>query len=269
MLAALTAPAQATSAVRIVSLNVCADQLLLELADPEQILALTHLATDSDASYHHRRAIRHGQTRRTAEEVLALNPTLVIAGSFGQNHTIALLRQQNLSVEKMPIAQTLDAVFENILQVGDWLEKKEQSQQLVAQLKARLNNLPPQQPPRPLAVVFDANGYTAGSSSLRGQMLELAGFDNLASNIGISHYGKISLESLLAQKPQVIVDSPYAEGSYSRGQALTQHPALRHSALAPETIPLAVNSTICAGPWTIDNIEALANHRIRLQSPTP
>jgi len=269
LLSALVAPARAVEPIRVVSLNVCADQLLLELARPAQIVALTHLSTDSDASYHYQRAVGYPQTRRTAEEVLALEPTLVIAGSYGQDHTIALLRQQDLHVEQMPIAQTLEDMFNNILLVGSWLDKSEQAEQLVAELKTRLQQLPDQQEAKPLAAIFDANGYTVGASSLRGQMLELAGFENLANRIGISHYGKISLESLLAHQPQVIVDSPYAAGTYSRAQALPQHPALRRSALAPETVPLRVNSTICAGPWTIDNIETLAKRRTTMQDTTP
>lgn len=255
--------------VRVVSLNVCADQLLLELASPDQITALTRLSTDSDASYHHQRAVGYAQTRKTAEEVLALEPTLVIAGSFGQDHTIALLRQQGLQVEKMRIAQTLEEMFDNIILVGDWLGKKDKGRLLVASLKRRLKQLPSTQQPQPLAAIFDANGYTVGDSSLRGQMLTLAGFDNLATQIGVSHYGKIPLESLLVRAPKVLIDSPYAEGTYSRAQALPEHPALRRSQLAPEVIPLRVNSTICAGPWTIDNIETLAKQRLSMQASSP
>ena len=266
---ALTAPAQAAEPVRVVSLNVCADQLLLELASPEQITALTRLSVDTDASYHHKRAIGYSQTRKTAEEVLALEPTLVIAGSFGQDHTIALLRQQGLKVEKMPIAQTLEEMFENIVLVGNWLGKKDKGELLVASLKRKLKQLPSTQQPQPLAAIFDANGYTVGASTLRGQMLTLAGFDNLAAQIGVTRYGKIPLESLLVKAPEVLIDSPYAEGTYSRAQSLPKHPALRRSQLAPEVIPLPVNSTICAGPWTIDNIETLAKHRQSMQTSSP
>lgn len=259
----------AAAPVRVVSLNVCADQLLLELAEPEQILALTTLAVDPDAAYHHRRAAPYPTTRRSAEEVLALRPSLVIAGSFGQDHTIALLRAQGLRVEQMPIAANLDEVFANIARVGDWLGKSSQSQALIDTLEARLAHLPETTEPRPLAAIFDANGYTVGDASLRGQMLSRAGFENLANRLGVSHYGKISLESLLRQAPRVLIDSPYAEGTYSRGQALPHHPALRRSRLAPQVIPLRVNSTICAGPWTVDNIETLAKHRVKLQTATP
>ncbi|MGB0865989.1 MAG: ABC transporter substrate-binding protein [Granulosicoccaceae bacterium] len=264
-----TSGLMAQQPVRVVSLNVCADQLLLELADPEQILALTHLATDPDAAFHHRRAVGFKSTQRTAEEVLTLEPTLVIAGSFGQDHTIAILQAQGLDVKKMPIAQSLEEVFENIARVGEWLGKQSQSESLVNALRVRLEQLPSTRGARPVAAIFDANGYTVGASSLRGQMLDMAGFDNLATHLGVSHYGKISLESLLARAPQVLIDSPYSEGTYSRGQALPKHPALRRSGLAPEVIPLPVNSTICAGPWTVSNIESLAKHRLRMQTSSP
>lgn len=250
-------------------MSVCADQLLLELADAEQIIALSRLAKDSDAAYNHRKAAAFKQTKPVAESVLALQPDLVIASSYGQKNTISQLKNLGLRVEKMPIAQTLDEVFNNIVRVGDWLGKSSEVKYLNDQLRARLKKLPPVKTERPLAAIFDANGYTVGKNTLRGEMLELAGFDNLANKIGITHYGKIPLESLLIQAPEALVDSPYAEGTYSRAQELPKHPALRRSKLAPTVIPLAVNSTICAGPWTIDNIETLANRRVEMQNLKP
>jgi len=261
----LCAAASASEPVRIVSLNVCADQLLLELADREQIVALTHLSMDSEASYNHALATDIPQTQSSAEEVLALNPSLVIAGSYGQKHTIALLRKQGVHVEQMPIAQNLEGVLDNIRLMGTWLGKEQQSAQLVDSLQQRIDNLPAPGESRPLAAKFEANGYTVGASTLTGQMLDLAGFENIATHIGITHYGKITLESLLLRAPEVLIDSPYAEGAYSRAQALPKHPALRRSKLAPDVIRLLVNTTICAGPWTIDNLETLAQKRLDMQ----
>lgn len=256
----------ALASTRVVSMNVCADQLLLELADAEQIVALSELSRHADASFHHVRAEQFPNTLPTAEQVLALQPSLVIASNFGQQHTIALLRQQGIRVEEMPIAQTLDEVFLNIRQLSLWLDQSKKGDALVAILKRRIESLANPVPPKPLAAIFDANGYTVGKHSLRGQMLELAGFDNMANTLGIQSYGKISLESLLVNTPAAIVDSPYATGTWSRAQALPLHPALRRSKFAPKVISLAVNSTICAGPWTIDNIEILTNQRIKMQN---
>ena len=58
MIAALAMPVSASPAAnlpRVVSMNVCSDQLLLSLADPEQILGLSRFSRDAWVS---------GDTRR-------------------------------------------------------------------------------------------------------------------------------------------------------------------------------------------------------------
>jgi iron complex transport system substrate-binding protein len=62
---------------RIVSLDYCADQFVLALADRDQIAALSR-GSQRDDSYYRTRAAGIRQTRGTLEEVLALRPDLVI-----------------------------------------------------------------------------------------------------------------------------------------------------------------------------------------------
>jgi iron complex transport system substrate-binding protein len=62
---------------RVVSLDYCADQFVLALADRAQITALS-IGSQRDDSYFRGRARDMRQTRGTLEEVLALRPDLVI-----------------------------------------------------------------------------------------------------------------------------------------------------------------------------------------------
>ena len=63
---------------RIVSLNTCADQYVLALADPGQIAALSPYGHDPELSAAVAKARRFPVLKRPAEEVLALRPDLVI-----------------------------------------------------------------------------------------------------------------------------------------------------------------------------------------------
>src|SRR5690606_39297055 len=63
-------PAEAAAPRRIVSINACADQLLLALADRQQILALTHYARDPNMSFYADRAQGLPTIRGDAEQVL-------------------------------------------------------------------------------------------------------------------------------------------------------------------------------------------------------
>ncbi|MDI1294591.1 MAG: ABC transporter substrate-binding protein, partial [bacterium] len=77
---------------RIVSLNLCADQLLIALADRRQIAGLTHNASDPQMSAEAAAArglpILHG----SAEEVLAIDPDLLIGMPARRNPAIAILK---------------------------------------------------------------------------------------------------------------------------------------------------------------------------------
>ncbi len=246
---------------RVASINLCADQLLLLLAAPGQIASLSNLATDSSGSYYYQRAVSYPLNRGTAEQLVPLKPDLVIAGEYSKNHTVALLRELGIRVETLSIANSLPALMDNILQVAQWLGNPEQGESIVQELQQRLDVLPQASQQRPRVAVYDPNGYTVGEGTMRGQVLKLAGWHNVAEDVGISDYGRLSLEQLIGLAPDALFESNFSPGTYSRGQALSQHPALRKTGLAPIVMEIPSRMTICAGPWTLDVIEALFRQR--------
>src|SRR5665647_3724329 len=78
----LSAPAVAAGLPRIVSMNVCTDQLLLPLADPAQILGLSRFARDGWQSWAAEQARRYPTLSGGTEDVLELKPDVVVASSF-------------------------------------------------------------------------------------------------------------------------------------------------------------------------------------------
>ena len=84
---------------------------------------------------------------------------------------------------------------------------------------------------------------------------------NAADAAGIEGYGSLSLEALVRAAPDVLIDSPYSPGTWSRAQALSLHPALRARGIDPAVITLPSADTICGGPWTVALIERLAAER--------
>jgi len=267
------------AAPRTVSINLCADQLLLELADTAQIASLSRLAHDPAASHHLERARHLPVNDGTAEPVLALAPDAVIAGEYSSHYTVRLLEASGLTVHRLPIAGSMEQMLDNLLMVGVWIDRDDRAAELVADLRERLDRVsangstgvPKDTVPdisAPLAAVYDPNGYTVGPNSLRGDMLRRAGFRNVAEVAGIDGYGRLSLESLLVHEPQVLIDSPFSPGTWSRAQALSLHPALRQRGLAPEVVTLASADTICGGPWSVTLIERLVERRRELTAAT-
>jgi len=248
------------------SINLCADQLLLLLAQEKQILSLSNLSHREAGSYYFEKARQYPVNKGDAENILNLNPDVVIVGQYSSVHTVNLLREVGLRVETLPLANDLETLFSNIQQVASWVDAQAEGDNIVRLLRDRLDQLDPPVTPQPVAAVYDPNGYTSGANSLRGQMMELAGWQNAASLVGIESYGKLTLEEIIRLSPDALIESPYSPGTYSRAQIMSQHPALLGAGLQPRVINVPSRMTVCAGPWTVDVIEQLQSVRKSLSA---
>jgi len=255
-------PALASDKPRVASINSCTDQMILTLAEPEQIVSLTHLSHDKAASVHREKALSYPTNTGTAEEILALEPDLVLASAYTSKYTIQLLQKAGIRVETLTIASSIEEVMSNISLAGEWLEQSEEASAIINDMKTRLAAVPAAPNTRPKAAIYDPNGYTVGNNTLRGQSLELSGWHNVATDRGVQYYGTLALESLLKLSPDILVASPYSADTWSRGQALNNHPALTQSGIQADVIHIPSAKTICGGPWTIGVIEELARTRL-------
>ena len=78
---ALCIPAAAAPA-RVVSTNLCTDQLAMLLAAPGQLVSVSWLAADPRSSTMAAEAARYPANHGLAEEIFLLSPDLVLAGSY-------------------------------------------------------------------------------------------------------------------------------------------------------------------------------------------
>src|SRR5258708_21845588 len=79
---------------RIVSMNVCTDQLLIPLADPQQILGLSRYSRDAWQSFAAANARHYPILSGGAEDVLVLRPDVVVASLFDTRATREFLRDK-------------------------------------------------------------------------------------------------------------------------------------------------------------------------------
>jgi iron complex transport system substrate-binding protein len=257
---------------RVLSINLCADQLVMLLADDDQIAALSTLSRDSAGSYFHERAASFAQADKRAEDILPRGPDVVLTGPYTSRYTLSLLEELDLRVESLMIADSFESMLGNIETVGAVVHQKERADELVQSLRLKMaaikrrvkqfdDSISADGQSAPRAAVYDPNGYTVGHRTVRGEAMSIAGWHNIALDKGIENYGVLKLEDLIKLAPQALVESPYSKDTYSRGQAVTGHPALRQAGLNPLIISLPSNQTICAGPWIIDVIEQLFTAR--------
>ena len=129
--------------MRVVSINLCTDQLLLRLGNADQISGIGPLSRDPKLSVEAARAATVPQVAASAETVHALEPDLVLAGRFGATAAAAALERLGTRVERFRPAASIDMIRDGLLRAGDLLgpEARIRAEAEVAGLEARTTAL--------------------------------------------------------------------------------------------------------------------------------
>lgn len=263
---AASAPIVAAKAPeRVVSLNLCTDQLVLLLADRNQIAALSHLADDPDLSALHTQTTGLKLIQGTAEEVLPLKPDIVLAGLYTARPTVALLKARGIAVQQIGLADDFDAIRRHVRQVAGLLGQTARGEALIAAMDAKLTAAAaPSGQPGPRILNLTSGAFTAGSGTLFDAMVRAAGMRNYAGEKGLRGYGYMALETIGADPPDLMVGLPRLEGYPSLAGQLLRHPLLA-AAVPPGRRPvLPTHYWTCGGPFTADAVTLLAGLRDRI-----
>jgi iron complex transport system substrate-binding protein len=252
---------------RIVSLYLCADQLLLQLVERDRIVSLSHLARRIEDSYMAAEAggipINYG----TAEEAIALRPDLVVTGPWAQRSRIDLLRRFDVPVLEVGLVDTLDGIRHETLRVAAALGEADRGRALVADMDARLaaaRDAGTATGRRPTAAVYMASGVAIGRGTLVDELLRVAGFDNLAWRLGLDGYGYLPLETLVVARPDLLVMDRERPRRASLAAERLQHPALRDLFAGPHVAALPERLWTCPGTFTAEAVDILAKARAAL-----
>jgi iron complex transport system substrate-binding protein len=259
--AALLAHPAAAQPARIVSLNVCADQLLLLLlADKGRIAALTQHATNADFTNMPEAAQGFRQNAGRAEEVLPLRPDLVIGGEYTTAGTLQLLRRVGVRVETLPLANSLEDVRANMRRLAGWIGEEARGAALIAAFDARLAAIRQRLPQgrRPVLALYQTRGYTAAPGTLAASIVEAAGFDNLAAQLRLGFAGRLTLEDLLARPLDALAIVDVRGQAPSLEAETVAHPALRRAGAGKRIVALPSRLWVCETPHVLDAVAAIA-----------
>lgn len=253
---------------RIVSLNLCADELVLRLAIPGTVRSVSWLARDPALSNVSAMAQTVPVNRGLAEEIVPLAPDLIIAGAYTTRTVVALLKRVGIPVLEFGVPRTIDEALAQIRAVSVALGTPERGEELVADITARLAALPVPVPiaQQPIAVVYQPNGFTIGQGSLINDLLRRAGLRNLAVERRIDNYGVLPLEWLLLAEPELLIVNADAKAGPAMAYEVLHHPALarRYQGARVVSVPQAWWS--CPGPYLVDAVQRLQRAARRLQA---
>ncbi len=258
---------------RVVSLSLCMDEMLLALLPTQRIAGVSRLARDREYAWHWQLAARVPVHDALAEQVLALQPDLVLASRYEVGKAAGLLRQLGVRVEVFDSPQQLSDIPAHVRALATLLQVPERGEHLLEQFaidqqKAAqlLETLP-----SPVAMHYAANGYSAGSLSLINAMLRAAGYRTVADQQQRVADGVLSIEQMLQAAPDVLL----VEGEQARADALASrmlmHPVLQRAALLPADAHAAyrlpairrvpTHLWLCAGAHSAAGIRWLAEQR--------
>lgn len=247
-LMALLGPAAQAQPARILSLNTCADQYLIRLADPDQIAALTRFATDPDLSFYAKEAKRYPRTGGSGEEILVLQPDLILVSPFQAPDIRTLIAEHGFATVAVPTAYSFDDIVANTRTIAEAIGHPERGEALIADMRRQLAALQHSAGPERTALHYQRRGYLTGERSLMSEIMAAAGLDNIAGRAAAGMIGRISLETLLTVQPDLIVTSLPPGRIEDLGTELLEHPALTRFYGPTRRIYLPRTFTICGGP---------------------
>lgn len=255
----VAAPVAATPA-RLASINLCGDQLLLLLAERRQIASLSYLAADPAVSALAGEVGDIPLNSGRAEEIVALQPDLVLSGTYQQRITNGLLRRLGLAVLELPPADSLDGALAQIRSVATAIGAAEKGEALAQSLERRIAAARPSpEAELPGALLLQPNLYASGPDSLAGDLLDQAGYRNLAADRAIGHGAFVTLEDILLARPEILVLETAAGEGASLARHRLDHAALRGS--AQRRLALEGRLLTCPGPGLAMAVELLAEAR--------
>jgi iron complex transport system substrate-binding protein len=262
IVAALSAAAPAADTVpkpqRIVSMNLCTDELVLRLADRRNIAAITWKAQEPDQSNVVHLAqgipINHG----LAEEIIPLKPDLLLAGVYTTRPTVALLKRAGIRSVDADVIRSFDDVRQQYREVAALLGEQERGAKIIAEMNSDLARLARERPSvPPTAIVLHANNYTFGRGSLIDDVVTHAGLENVAGRLGIGEVGQLPLEILAMNPVDVLIVSSYRDGPSAIGTDLLKHPVLSRLSDRMRVVVIPNRLWECGGPALVEAVERL------------
>ncbi len=255
---------------RIVSLNLCTDQILVELVARERIAAVTHLAADPTVSAVPEKAVGLRAVRGDAEQVLRLDPDLVIAGTFTTPATVDLLRRLGREVLVAPLPQDFQGVRDVVRLIGKAVGETARADAWIGDFDRRIAAIEARAgPERPTAVLYQVNSFAAGAGSMADAALTLAGFRNQAAGYGTLASGQLPLEALLARPPDLLVLGSNPEDYPTAVADNLRHPALQRLLQERPSLALPWALWLCGTPHIITAVEKLAAARAAVLARGP
>lgn len=242
---------------KIVSINLCSDELLLQLVGPERVAALTKFSDDPEVSTVAFRAKGVKKIRGGIESVQSCEPDLLVGGRFSQKETLRFFDRSGVPVVALSIPKDFDDIYADIRKLAGAVGETEKGEEIIRGMQTELVKLKPAAGVKKRAVFFQSDHYVPGAGTFENAVMEAAGLRNIAAELGIRDYGRMGLEELIRARPEVIIfSSEQTKNRTVRGEVLS-HPAIKKALPGVKTVTLPTLYLNCGSPASVEAVRIL------------
>lgn len=210
---------------RVASLNLSADEVLVEILPPERLVGVTRWADDPDTSNVAGRvpATAFRFPKADMERLVALSPDLVIVSEYTDADFLRLVERSGIRWHRMEGLSSPAGVRNAILALGRAVGAEGPAERVLARYDATLRDLARRlgDAKRP-RVLYWSGEMTAGADTAIGALIETAGAVNVGREMGVQGIAPPGAERAFVTDPDVILVSSWPGGV----QAVKDHPLL-------------------------------------------
>jgi len=192
---------------RVVAASVLAAESLLGVLPNERLAGAHAFAADPDYSLVADRATGIPLVGATPEQLLSVDPDLVLVDAYTRAETLALL-----GAAGVPVVRTVDPhgfadIAANLRTIGRVTHLEAELEAVVQAMQTRLRRV--ERAGAGLApwrlLSLDGALHTYGTGSMFDAVARAAGVTNIASERGVGTFRKLDIEEVLAWRPDAIV----------------------------------------------------------------
>jgi iron complex transport system substrate-binding protein len=197
------------------------------------------------------------------EKVLAAQPDLILASNIHEEKVLPSLEKLGMTVIIVhPI--TLDDIYRDISLIGQITGQSREASDLLEGLTKRVEAIKNRTSqlsgakPRVMYVTWHDPLYSAGDNTITGELIKIAGGDNIAKDI--NGYAAMTLESVVQRNPQIIVVMS-SMGSKTSTDYIKTESRLQSTDALKNNLVFTVDSDLFGRttPRIVDALEQLAN----------
>jgi iron complex transport system substrate-binding protein len=194
---------------RVVALQPSAAQTMWEIGAKEKVVGMPVGPTTAylNGSKEKTDITKKDGYSTSIEKVVSRRPDLVLAPNVVSNKTVQKLRSAGLTVYRFRSSDSIKDIYKKTRLTGKLVGACQGANKRVAKMKETVSSIRSavEGHDRPSVLYLLGGGYTAGNGTFINEIIQMAGGDNLATNVGITGYKKINPEVVVKRNPKWII----------------------------------------------------------------